>query len=120
MVWSVGFDLGDVCKAEVIEVHYGVCALTQFSVARLGSHSSRFLSSSITGRACITNWIGQHSLCVSSFPFRSGATICRWSIGFHFTVPFRLIQPSRVTGPVVLAEFSHLSRITTPMADDSR
>ena len=35
-----------------------------------------------------------------------------------YTVPFRLIRPSRVTGPVVLAEFGHLSRVTTPMADD--
>ena len=34
------------------------------------------------------------------------------------TVPFRLIRPSRVTGPVVLAEFGHLSRVTTSMADD--
>ena len=34
------------------------------------------------------------------------------------TVPFRFIQPSRVTGSVVLAEFGHLSHITTPMADD--
>ena len=34
------------------------------------------------------------------------------------TVPFRLIRPSRVTRPVVLAEFGHLSRVTTPMADD--
>ena len=34
------------------------------------------------------------------------------------TVPFRLIRPSRVTGPVVLAEFGHLSRVTTPLADD--
>ena len=36
----------------------------------------------------------------------------------HNTVPFRLIRPSRVTGPVVLAEFGHLSRVTTPMAND--
>ena len=34
------------------------------------------------------------------------------------TVPFRLIRPSRVTRPVVLAEFGHLSRVTTPMAED--
>ena len=34
------------------------------------------------------------------------------------TVPFRLIRASRVTGPVVLAEFGHLSCVTTPMADD--
>ena len=41
-------------------------------------------------------------------------------LGIESTVPFRLIRPSRVTGPVVLAEFSHLSRVTTPVADDSR
>ena len=35
------------------------------------------------------------------------------------TVPFQLIRPSCITGPVVLAEFSHLSHVTTPMADDS-
>ena len=48
----------------------------------------------------------------------SGANVS-WC-DFPHTVPFRLIRPSRVTGPVVLAEFSHLSRVTTPMADDSR
>ena len=35
-----------------------------------------------------------------------------------YTVPFQLIRPSRVTGPVVLAEFGHLSRVTTPLADN--
>ena len=34
------------------------------------------------------------------------------------TVPFRLIRPSRVTRPVVLAEFRHLSRVTAPLAED--
>ena len=34
------------------------------------------------------------------------------------TVPFQLTQPSCVTGPVVLAKFSHLSCVTTPMTDD--
>ena len=34
------------------------------------------------------------------------------------TVPFQLIRPSHITGPVVLAEFGHLSPVTTSMADD--
>ena len=38
--------------------------------------------------------------------------------GIRHTVPFRLIRPSRVTGPVVLAEFGHLSHVTTPTAED--
>ena len=31
---------------------------------------------------------------------------------------FQLIWPSHITGPVVLAKFSHLSHITIPMADN--
>ena len=34
------------------------------------------------------------------------------------TVPFWLIQPSCSRGPMVLAEFSHLSHVTTPMTND--
>ena len=50
-------------------------------------------------------------------------TICRgstWILIHHTTVPFRLIRPSRVTEPMVLAEFGHLSCVTTPMADDPK
>ena len=34
------------------------------------------------------------------------------------TVPFRLIWLSRITRPVVLAEFHHQSRVTAPLAED--
>ena len=35
-----------------------------------------------------------------------------------YTVPFWLIRLSRVTRPVVLAEFHQLSQVTAPLADD--
>ena len=56
--------------------------------------------------------------CVSGAGCSSLGPLRNKSIYLSSTVPFRLIRPSRVTGPVVLAEFSHLSRVTTPMADD--
>jgi len=34
------------------------------------------------------------------------------------TVPFQLIHPSHITGPVVLNEFGHLSCITSPLTED--
>ena len=48
--------------------------------------------------------------------FLLGYPINRFCI--YVTVPFRLIRLSHVTGPVVLAEFGHLSPVTASMADD--
>ena len=35
------------------------------------------------------------------------------------TVPFRIVRPSRVTGPVDMDEIGHLSRVTDKVADGS-
>ena len=38
-------------------------------------------------------------------------------LGKQITVPFRIVRPSRVTGPVDMDEIGHLSWVTAKVAD---